>query len=96
MQQIINFKQEAVQLKTNFIGCLSRGGLKSDSIFLCQYETLPTTLLHLPTAQKSLSFFQLKYLPGMKSEKQSEEINDFQTASKCSRLHGNFHAGTNM
>ena len=43
-------------LKTNFIGCSSRDG---QNTFLCQHKTSQTTLVDLPTTQKSL-FFSIK------------------------------------
>ena len=45
-----------VQIKTNFIGCSSRGGKSHKEIFLCQHKTVQTSLLHLPPSQKSMIF----------------------------------------
>ena len=35
-------------------------------VFLCQHQTLQTTLLQFPTAQETLLFFQFIFPPGVK------------------------------
>ena len=51
------------QLRRILLAVLARADKSLIDIFFCQHETSQTTLLHLPTAQESLFFFQSKICP---------------------------------